>query len=195
MNTRGLSSGAADKLSGTASRAVSRQQTHAFGNRVRTVMRLVAAPKMRPGSIKACCSRRIFISHSSRGSEWSVQLRHRLVEELQARNYSVFLDEYQIVEGDLWRPKVYRALTECDAAVVLLSKDSLESKWVHTECTILACRRDLHAHFNREFKLLPVLLPGVSRADLRASPPPAGRLPVRSLQIGRFPDRQTVRRG
>jgi hypothetical protein len=57
--------------------------------------------------------RLIFISDSSDGGRWDVELRQHLREALQARKYEVFLDEYSLSPGDMWRPKVYRALSQC----------------------------------------------------------------------------------
>lgn len=137
----------------------------------------------------------IFISHSSKGSEWDEQFRDQLNVELMNRHYRTYYDVYHVRPGDLWRPTVYRALTECDAAVLLLSRDALRSAWVHTESVILACRRDLHAHFNREFRLLPVLLDGVIEADLELSPPPEGQWPFGHLRLPTLSFRSLSRYG
>lgn len=109
-------------------------------------------------------------------------MREHLRDALKARNYEVFLDEYDLSPGDMWRPRIYRGLTQCEGAILLLSPEGLASKWVQTEATILSCRRDLHEHFKSTFRLVPVLLSGVSRDDLRSNPRP-GNLPFDHLRL------------
>lgn len=133
---------------------------------------------------------RVFISHSATDTGWGKQLRECLAAELKNKNYEVFLDNFSLQPGDLWRPEIYRALTECDAAVLMLTPEALQSKWVLTECIYLAVRRDLNKHFERDFTLLPVLLNGLTGADLRASPPKDGRLPFDHLRLD---DSQSVK--
>src|SRR5215207_5053144 len=102
----------------------------------------------------------VFVSHSSQGDARCKQLRQCLLSELKNRGHEVFLDEDDLSPGDLWRPKIYRALAECNSAILLLSPQALKSKWVHTESAILAWRRDLRVHFGRQMSLIAVLLEG-----------------------------------
>lgn len=114
----------------------------------------------------------IFVSHSAREIKEQRELRQCLNTELEQRGYRTFLDEADLDAGDLWRPKIYRALAECDAAVLLLSPEALKSKWVHTESTVLTWRSELRAHFGRRLTLIPVLLGGVDPKRLTDPAPP-----------------------
>jgi hypothetical protein len=115
-------------------------------------------------------NRQIFVSHSSKDDQRGRDLRALLLQKLQDRSRDVFLDEDDLQPGDLWRPKVYRALAECDGAVLLLSPPALESDWVQREASILAWRRDLRAHFGLEMRVLAVPLFGVTRAEISELP-------------------------
>jgi hypothetical protein len=124
----------------------------------------------------------VFVSHSSQGDARCRQLRQCLLSELVKRSHEVFLDEDDLSPGDLWRPKIYRALAECNSAVLLLSPDALKSKWVHTESTILAWRRDLRVHFGQQMTLIAVLLEGVTH-DRLERPAQDGELAFDHLRL------------
>ena len=62
----------------------------------------------------------------------------------------------------MWRRKIHGELRQCDAGVILLSKDALTSPWVLYETTVLTLHKDEWP----EFDVIPVRLPGVTREDL-----------------------------
>ncbi len=115
---------------------------------------------------------KIFISHSckdieiSGGVPFAVEtderrrrlkfvklVRDRLEEKLRDR-FEVLLDRELLDPGDRWRTKLLHWLGVCDGAVILLSEDSIESKWVLQEATICTWRKWLRD----SFVLVPVII-------------------------------------
>ena len=104
---------------------------------------------------------RIFISHSckdveiaddvpfedeDRPAQAAAQYARHIrdeVERLLGDDFEVLLDRKLLDPGDRWSIKLKRWLGECDGAVLLLSEDAIESKWVLQEATILTWRRHL----------------------------------------------------
>ncbi len=107
----------------------------------------------------------VFVSHSSRQDEKAAWVRERLRERLTAMNWDVKVDTDALQGGVEWRGQLYGWLADCDAAVILLNKDALESSWVHREAHILMWRRSLGARLT----VVPVLLPDVEIKEIRGS--------------------------
>lgn len=125
--------------------------------------------------------RTVFISHSCKDDEpapppgapaqdvaraqrlaFARKLRDTLDAELKKDpDYDVFLDRRKLNAGDIWQDGLHSALRTCDAGVVLLTPESLESGWVLKEATILSWRV-----FLREGVLLVPVVLGVTDADL-----------------------------
>jgi hypothetical protein len=109
-------------------------------------------------------SPQVFISHSKTRdtSGHTGTLLTKLEKELSSVGYDIRDDE-QIRKGQEWRDELHTWMGLCDAAVILFSRQAVqESPWVLKEATIFYWRRSL----NRDFVLIPVLLPGVTRDDL-----------------------------
>jgi hypothetical protein len=123
----------------------------------------------------------VFISHSCKDNEvppaaptaeqaarqarlvFARTLRDRLHAKLkQDVAFDVFLDvRGGLNPGDIWQDGLHSALRTCDAGVVLLTPESLESGWVLKEATILSWRV-----FLRERVLLVPVVLGVADAAL-----------------------------
>ena len=111
----------------------------------------------------------ILISHSSsrdlaaNGDQGPTAiLLDELQRKLKSAGYDVLYDR-QLRKGEEWRPELHTWMGVCDAAVLLLSKAALEqSPWVLKEATVFFWRRSLQ----RDFVVIPVLLPGISQSDL-----------------------------
>ncbi len=73
--------------------------------------------------------RRVFISYSSEDSPF-VQ---RLVNDLEARGVSTWIDDTGIVHGAEWQEKIESAIRITRVVVVVLSPHSVVSKWVKKE--------------------------------------------------------------
>jgi len=109
----------------------------------------------------------IFISHSSRDDAFAAALRAQLVTELSRLGYDAWLDDARLGPGDRWRAMIYRQLTNCRGAVLLLTPEALRSPWVRKEATILSFRGAIQDRL----RLVPVLLGGVGREQVDAAFP------------------------
>lgn len=123
---------------------------------------------------------RIFISHSCKdveiatGPSFEAEPDERLrrlkyakyvrdeVVRLLSQDFEVWLDRKLLDPGDHWPIKLLRWLGECDAAVLLLSRDAIQSRWVLQEATVLTWRR----HLRPDFRLIPVILGDLDRDQL-----------------------------
>ncbi len=77
----------------------------------------------------------IFISHSSRDNDVSVEIRRRLQEQ---GHRSIFLDfdpADGIPAGRSWEQELYARLRACQAIIVLCSEHSMASDWCFAEIT------------------------------------------------------------
>jgi hypothetical protein len=114
---------------------------------------------------------RVFISHSSHSEAAKTRLA-KLVAALgnAPGKVEVSYDSEQIEDGSRWRDVIDAMLADCDAAIVLVSNDALESAWVLKEATLLRARYE--AEYNAiqkrpDFPLLPVLLDGITVQQLK----------------------------
>ena len=110
---------------------------------------------------------RLFISHTSKSdaaTERLVCLREALLE----RGFDVIVDRDHLGPGDEWRREIYTWLGLCDLAVVLIARRALDpaNPWVSREASILMWRRAL----DPTFRVVPVLVDGVTLEDLESGP-------------------------
>ena len=88
----------------------------------------------------------IFISYSRKDSEQVLSV----VEKLQERGFSIWIDKDGIVSGDAFKSIIVRAIKNSDVFLFFSSKDSNESPWtvkevntaVHLKKTIIPIRLD-----------------------------------------------------
>ena len=64
------------------------------------------------------------------------------------------------------KKELWEQLTTCHGAILILSPAALVSRWVNTEAGVLMARHSKEGH---KFPLLPVLIAGTSRADVKNS--------------------------
>ena len=102
---------------------------------------------------------KIFISHSTKSEEAEEFLN--AVEQALAGDFVVRLDKTGLQGGDDWRAKLYEWMDEVHGAVLLLTADALNSKFVQLEASVLSWR----SFRQPKFVLLPVLV-GVGVEDL-----------------------------
>lgn len=93
---------------------------------------------------------KVFICHSSKDKSFV----RRLAKELKSFNISVWFDEWEIKVGESLREKIEGAITSSSFLCVVLSKNSIKSKWV---------TRELSAAFAKELEsnkifILPLLV-------------------------------------
>lgn len=99
---------------------------------------------------------RLFISHSSPGEAAHTRLLDivRQLHDQSAGAVHALVDAHEIKGGDEWRRRIGHLLTMCDAAVILLDRPAVLSRWVLAEAMVLSTRRAVEGGF----RLIPVAL-------------------------------------
>jgi hypothetical protein len=87
----------------------------------------------------------IFISYSQRDNAFVDNLARNLV----AAKHNVWIDRWELALGDSLTQKIEGALTNADAILVIISKNSVDSQW---------CKRELSAGLIRELEEKKVLV-------------------------------------
>jgi hypothetical protein len=136
-----------------------------------------------PSDVPVSSGGLVFLSHSSRerdaselGPEDSLnnhkyrkkyleQLLGELGDQLNAAGFQPWLDRFDVSAGEEFDTLIYDALARCQAAVILIDRDALESDYVTKEATILVWRQSI----GDPVYLLPVLLGNVTEIEVRAS--------------------------
>ena len=72
---------------------------------------------------------KIFISYSSKDKKFV----RRLANAIEKEGYKVWLDEKEIIAGDYLPKKIGKAIKSSKVIIVVLSKNSIFSKWVQYE--------------------------------------------------------------
>lgn len=120
----------------------------------------------------------LFISYSRKDTEFV----GKLVEDLIASDISVWLDQREIDFGDLWEQKIQRALEKCDALMIILSPDSVNSRHVRDELSLsIENGKKIIPVMFRDCELPSELVP-VNFADFRDNYEPALELLIIRLQ-------------
>lgn len=73
---------------------------------------------------------KIFLSHSTRDNTPTRQIATGLREA----DFDVWVDFDSIRDGQRWLREIQSGIDDCEAVVVVLSKDSRQSEWVEREC-------------------------------------------------------------
>lgn len=102
----------------------------------------------------------VFLSHSSKTPAALADVDH-LRRALESAGFVVRLDFRTIQGGEDWNAEIDHYMSECGAAVILLSPDALLSDWVFMEARILQWRRE----FDSQLTLIPVVISGVTKAQ------------------------------
>ena len=87
----------------------------------------------------------IFISYSRADAAFVDQLAHKLV----MRRHHIWMDRWEMSVGDSLITKIQGALTESDAILIVLSKNSVASEW---------CKKELNSGLIRELEEKRVLV-------------------------------------
>lgn len=97
---------------------------------------------------------KIFISHSTKTAEAEAYLDALETTLKQDPRFELLLDRNGLRPGDDWRDRLWEWMDEAHAAILLLSKDVFESKFVPIELAILSYR-----HYRKQnFPLIIVLV-------------------------------------
>jgi hypothetical protein len=106
---------------------------------------------------------RVFISHSAK-DQHANEVLERLSAELR-QYFDVRVDREDLRLGVNWRAEINTWLGYCEAAIVLLSEDAVESPYVAYEVSILGHRKAIQF----QFPLIPVFLGAVDYARVEQS--------------------------
>jgi hypothetical protein len=107
---------------------------------------------------------KFFLSHSAGEGSAASELLDALVEGIEKADHKPFRAPQDVRTGDKWRGHLYQELATCDAAMVLMDRAALTSRWVHREVNILLWRK----HWN-SMRVHVKLLDGVTPADVNAN--------------------------
>jgi len=95
---------------------------------------------------------KVFISYSSRDKTFV----RKLANEIEKRGYLTWLDEKEIVAGDYLPKKIGEAIETSKVIIVVLSKNSISSRWVQYEIN-----NALQRMIKGKVRLIPVLIDDV----------------------------------
>lgn len=93
---------------------------------------------------------RLFFSHSTRDGSAERKILTDLAKSLE-KKYAILLDREALVPGEDWRPTINFWIRACDAAVILVTPESIESEYCQYEWAILSYRRK-----QQGFLIIPV---------------------------------------
>jgi len=120
---------------------------------------LLTVRQLAPGDVqklesfedKLLHGKHVFISYSSK----DLALADRVQTALESHDHKVWRDVRSIVGGEQWEKAIFRAIENCDALVVLISKKSAESKWVRKELDIA---KQLNGKPGKIQRIIPLVL-------------------------------------
>jgi hypothetical protein len=75
----------------------------------------------------------IFISYRTTHAEWVETLAHNL----KAQGYSIFLDRWELIPGQLFPGQIHQALRNSRCAILVASLDASDSGWVQQELQLM----------------------------------------------------------
>lgn len=93
---------------------------------------------------------RVFISHTSKDKPFVKEF----ARDLRRFGIDVWYDEWEIAVGDSIVEKVFAGLDASDTLIVVLSPESVTSRWVNEELNVAVMRRLSEANI----RILPVLI-------------------------------------
>lgn len=103
---------------------------------------------------------KVFLSHSSSDSD-DRELIQKITDELTRSGMEVWDDTREIYPGDNWAQVTSQALEESQAMVVLLTPESLDSKWIMWDIGFAM------VNVSYKHRLIPVLVGDPDRFENR----------------------------
>lgn len=109
---------------------------------------------------------RIFISHSSKDVDLTQGVCDQLLAQAPADlDLEVLVDMHSLEPGQPWPNQLHEMMGYCQAGVLLLTKNSINSPWVLKEATILAWRKAVE----KKFELFVVQDSDIGSSELEAA--------------------------
>lgn len=102
----------------------------------------------------------IFISHASKDDEFVKMLR----EKLEGYGLAVWADSRELRGGDKLDPAISRAIEQARQVLVVLSPQTINSRWVRKEVRKALAVEQCRA--GDGYRVIPLLLPGVEPSAL-----------------------------
>jgi hypothetical protein len=139
------------------------------------------------GQINMQC-KKIFISHSAH-KESDRQTLNKLIELLKENGFNIYCDRERLEIGDAWRRELYSAISRCQAAVVLITKEALDIEkypWVFKECSMFTMIK----YKDSQFPIIPITMSDVTIEDIKNSPFKA--LQLDEIMAGSHQDLESV---
>lgn len=92
----------------------------------------------------------VFISHSHKDKE----VVRKIADDLRRQGVTIWLDEDLVAPGEPWAEKLSHAVTQCDAVIVVMSRNTGASQWQTSEIAfaIAAQKRD------ESKRVIPILI-------------------------------------
>ena len=107
-------------------------------------------------------SPRVFVSHSSADKERFVL---QFAERLRANGIDAWIDRWEMAPGDSLVKRIFEeGIGRADAVIVVISRASLESRWVAEELDAAVVRR-----ITTESLLIPIVIDGIDLDELPAA--------------------------
>ena len=102
---------------------------------------------------------KVFMSHASEDKERFVL---PFATELMARGLNVWVDRWEMLPGDSLVKKILtEGLGEAEAVIVVLSRNSVNKRWVVEELDAAVVKR-----IQQESRLIPIVLDGLQPSEL-----------------------------
>jgi len=127
----------------------------------------------------------IFISYRTTHSNWVETLAHNL----KAQDYTVFLDQWELIAGQDFPAKIHDALKDACCAILVATPDTSDSGWVQQELQMMINRKNSGSGFffipvvMGQFPDLP-FVENVQAVDFGDSQPEVYRRSFRKLLCG-----------
>jgi len=120
----------------------------------------------------------IFMSHSSVDREFTTLLAERLT----GAGFRCWLDVNDIPDGSTWIREIEKAVTDCGALIVVMSKDARESEWVERETLLSMNLRKPLFIVRIDDEPLPLHLINRQYTDFRTRPEAAFKKLIAALK-------------
>ena len=106
----------------------------------------------------------IFISHAHDDAEFANSLAHQLAEQ----GMTVWHPEHHLHVGKHWANAIEEAIRDADNVLVVLSRNSANSEWVHAEMALALSQagKRVVPVFSTQNAATPFLLRGIQGVDL-----------------------------
>ena len=102
----------------------------------------------------------IFLSHNSHDKTEVLKLSHQLKD----LGFEPWVDAWNLVSGEQWLPKLEEALASCTCCAVIIGPHGMGN--VHETEMWIALQRGLESkQGDRQFRIIPILLPNATRGD------------------------------